>query len=69
MDKTESKRLDVIAMATIVIALGTFTSMMVDLRNTFQPILPAGFVQFVLALLALTALFYAIKAIVKYHQS
>jgi hypothetical protein len=69
MDKTERQRLDVIAMATIVIALGTFTSMVVDLRTTFAPVLPAGFVHFVLAILALTALFYAIKAIVKYHQS
>ena len=68
MDKTESKRLDVIAMATIVIALGTFTSMILDLRNTFHPVLPSGITHVILAVLALTALFYAIKAIVKYHQ-
>jgi hypothetical protein len=68
MDALERRRMDVIALCTIVIALGTFTSMVVDLRTTFTPVLPAGFVQFVLAILACTALFYAIKAIVKYHQ-
>ena len=69
MDKTESKRLDVITMSTIVIALGTFATMTVNLRTAFEPIFPAGFVQFILGIAALTALFYAVKAIVKYHQS
>jgi hypothetical protein len=61
--------MDVIAMSTVVIALGTFTSMVVDLRTAFQPVLPAWFVQVVLAMLACTALFYAIKAIIAFHNS
>jgi hypothetical protein len=43
--------------------------MVVDLRTAFQPVLPAWFVQVVLAMLACTALFYAIKAIIAFHNS
>ncbi len=68
MDTQENRRMDVIAMSTIVIALGTFASMVIDLRTAFVPVLPTGFVQFILALVALTALFYAVSAIVKYYQ-
>ena len=68
MDAQENRRMDVLAMCTIVIALGTFATMVVNLRTAFVPVLPAGFVQFILGLVALTSLFYAVKAIVKYHQ-
>lgn len=69
MDKTESKRLDVIAMATIVIALGTFATMVLNLRAAFHPVLPPAITHFILAVLAIASLVYAIKAIIKYHQS
>lgn len=68
MDALERRRMDVIAMSTIVIALGTFTSMVVEMRAAFRPILPAWLVHLIIALAALTALYYAISAVVKYHQ-
>lgn len=68
MGTFEKRRLDILALCTIVIALGTFVHIVIDLRTTFTPIIPAGFIQLFLALIGVVALYYAILAITKYHQ-
>jgi len=68
MESYERRRLDILALCTIVLALGTFVNIVVDLRTTFTPVLPAGFMQVFLALIGGAALYYAILAVVKYHQ-
>jgi len=70
MEKTEKKLLDVVALSSIVIALGTFGSMMITLRAAFPKFLlfedQIAFLLF--AAVGLVAIYYTGLSIYLFHK-
>jgi len=70
MEKVEKKLLDVVALSSIVIALGTFGSMMLTLRTAFpKHVLASDAVAYSLfVVIGLVAMYYTGLSIYLFHK-
>jgi hypothetical protein len=70
MEKVERTLLDVVALSTVVIAIGSLGIMVAEIINTFgEGLLPKGVIRVILVGLSLIALYYTIASIMKYHAT
>lgn len=70
MEKVEKKLLDVVALSSIVIALGTFGSMMVVVREAFPNfvLFSDKYAYIMFALIGVVAFYYTALSIYLFHK-
>lgn len=68
MDKNEKILLKVVALSSIVIAVASFGSMVIQMRESFDTfLLPKWTIQIIITILALLGLYYTIYSIYLYY--
>lgn len=68
MNENEKRMLDVVTLSTIVIALGSFGLLSLEIINTFEAFLIPLWVKHVLiSIISLLSLYYTSIAVVRYH--